>query len=165
MANSAIDLGGIDAGKVAQIVSSSSGALASGTTTIPFDDTIPQNTEGNEFLTVSITPTATNSTLYITAVLILSATAGNSQMTVALFQDSTANALACTVDHNDANDQLVSTPLVYTMSAGTTSSTTFKIRAGTAGSGTTYLNGIAASAARRYGGVAASFLTVTEIKA
>ena len=33
-------------GAVVQVVSNSSGALATGTTTIPSDDTIPQNTEG-----------------------------------------------------------------------------------------------------------------------
>ena len=35
-----------------QIVNSQTGAVATGTTTIPFDDTIPQNTEGTEFLSV-----------------------------------------------------------------------------------------------------------------
>ena len=55
-----------------QIVNTPNGSVATGTTTIPFDDTIPQNTEGNEYMTCAITPTNASSTLEID-VLILKA--------------------------------------------------------------------------------------------
>jgi hypothetical protein len=43
------------AGKVIQVVHVQDGAYASGTTTIPLDNTIPQNTEGTEFMSLAIT--------------------------------------------------------------------------------------------------------------
>ena len=47
------------------------------------------------------------------------------------------------------------------MTAGTTSETTFKVRAGFNASGTTTFNG--SGGARRLGGVFASSITITEI--
>ena len=44
-----------------QTVSYQTGAVATGTTIIPFDDTIPQITEGNEFMTLAITPRSATS--------------------------------------------------------------------------------------------------------
>jgi U3 small nucleolar RNA-associated protein 20 len=49
------------------------------------------------------------------------------------------------------------------MTAGTTSSTTFRVRAGAAGAATTTFNGTAG--ARKFGGVASSSITITEYKA
>jgi hypothetical protein len=47
------------------------------------------------------------------------------------------------------------------MDAGTTSETTFKVRAGGEEAGTTTFNGV--GGARKYGGVLASSITITEI--
>ena len=41
------------------------GAVATGTTQIPSDDTIPQNTEGDEYMTLAFTPNSATSTLII----------------------------------------------------------------------------------------------------
>jgi hypothetical protein len=49
------------------------------------------------------------------------------------------------------------------MAAGTTSATTFKVRIGAVTSGTITFNGI--GSARKLGGVLASSITITEIKA
>jgi len=49
------------------------------------------------------------------------------------------------------------------MTAGTTSATTFKLRAGGAAASTITINGYAG--ARRYGGVMYSFIEVTEFQA
>ena len=38
--------------KARQIVATQTGAVATGTTTFPEDDTIPQNTEGDEYMTL-----------------------------------------------------------------------------------------------------------------
>ena len=49
------------AGYVMQVVHVQDGEVASGTATCNYDDTIMQNTEGTEFMTLAITPTsATN---------------------------------------------------------------------------------------------------------
>lgn len=148
-------------GKVAQIVQTQTGASASGTGTIPIDDTIPQNTEGTEFMTLAITPTSATNKLRIDVCIILSTTAATPwYMAAALFQDSTANALACAVDVAPSSDGNVTINFSYVMTSGTTSSTTFKVRAGANGAGTTRINGRVG--ARIYGGVLASSITITE---
>ena len=54
---------------ILQIVHVTISAFASGTTIIPLDDTIPQQTEGDQYLTASITPKMVNSILEIEVVL------------------------------------------------------------------------------------------------
>lgn len=147
--------------KFVQEVYSSTGALASGTTLLPYDDTIPQNNEGDQYLTLAITPTSATNILKIHVVLLLSNSQANS-LTVALFQDSIANGLAATTSYISASNEFLTVPLIYSMVAGTTSSTTFKVRAGGFTSGTTYLNGSTAN--RKFGGVAMSYMSITEIK-
>lgn len=147
-----------------QRVSTMFNALATGTTTLPYDDTIPQNTEGVQFMTQAITPKNTNNVLVITAVMALTSsnTASFNQMQAALFQDSTANALGAVgyAINNDRGGMLV---IRHVMTAGTTSATTFKIRGGSDGAGTTGFNGT--STTRRYGGVFASSITIEEYAA
>jgi hypothetical protein len=151
----------LPSGAVAQVVKTQTGALvAIGTTNIPADDTIPQNSEGGEAFTVSITPTNTNSTLKID-VVVNGGYGVTGQVTAALFQDSTAGALAAGFSRSSAADGPLQIVFTHYMTAGTTSATTFKVRiGGTAGSNFT-LNGVAGG--RLFGGVMASSITVTEI--
>ena len=60
----------MDTGAVVQVVNTQTGAVATGTTIMPGDDTIPQITEGNEYLTRTITPTDAANTLLITVVTV-----------------------------------------------------------------------------------------------
>jgi len=137
------------------------GAVATGTTQIPSDDTIPQNTEGDEYMTLAFTPNSATSTLIIQVTIQVSSSAGGGRMAAALFQDSTANALATGVQgFVDANKPM-SMSFTYYMTSGTTSSTTFKVRAGNSTAGTTTFNG--ASGARLYGGTYSSSIIITEI--
>ena len=62
-----------------------------GTTIIPHDNTIPQKTEGDEFLTLAITPKSALSKLKIEVHGFWGTTAAN-WLTVALFQDDGVNA-------------------------------------------------------------------------
>jgi Pgp3 C-terminal domain len=148
-------------GSVLQVVNSQTGTTASGSGTIPQDNTIPQNNEGTEFITASITPTSSSSKLLILVNLFASNNASGFGLTAALFQDSTANALAATNVYQGTANGRVNLSLVYYMTAGTTSSTTFKVRAG-GDSGTTYLNGVST---QYFGGVGISSLTIMEIAA
>ena len=150
------------AGTIIQIVNTQTGAVATGTTTMPQDDTIPQNTEGDQYMTLAITPTNSSNKLKIDVVWHGSSGTASGIMLAALFQDSTANALAAgsagsTEAANDMKDIVFS----HFMTAGTTSETTFKVRAGFNASGTTTFNG--AGSGRRLGGVFASSITITEI--
>lgn len=137
-------------------------ASAIGTTTIPADDTIPQNTEGDEALTQAITPRHAVNRLCITFQLFLSNT-GGSRLNAVLFQDATAGALYTMSRYIGSGSVLDSLSGHYQMAAGTTSSTTFKVRAGSDAAGTSTLNGV--TGARLYGGVLQSYLKIEEIMA
>lgn len=145
---------------VIQRVSTETGAQSSGTTLIPYDDTIPQNTEGDQYFSLAITPKNSSNILVIDLIGFFANSLGATGVlvTAALFQDSTANALAAGSGNNASSFQ----PFMFRhiMTAGTTSSTTFKIRAGGSSASTTAING--SSGARFLGGVYASSLTITE---
>ncbi len=136
-------------------------ALTSGATTTPVDDSIPQNTEGVQMFSQAITPKHSADLLFLAHVGTYSASAAGS-IVVALFQDSTANALAATIGTINGNDEFATIPLMYQMQAGTASSTTFKLRAGHQ-SGTVYMNGRGSTTARVMGGVCGSAFAVMEV--
>jgi hypothetical protein len=79
----------------------------------------------------------------------------------ALFQDSTANALAAKATLQSGT-MFSPLEIEYYMTTGTTSTTTFKFRGGANLAGTTYFNGIGA---RYFGGVMNSGITIMEIAA
>lgn len=136
-------------------------AVATGTTTIPLDDTIPQNTEGDQYMTLAITPKATTNILVIDCTILLANSAAV-HLIGALFQDSTANALAAVNQFQETAGGNRELRVMYTMTAGTTSSTTFKIRAGGSGVGTTTFNG--AAGARLFGAITKSSMVITEYR-
>jgi hypothetical protein len=147
--------------RVAQVVNFQTGAVNTGITTIPADDTIPQNTEGDQYMSLAITPVNASSTLLIEVEAVLAnSAAGASLLTAALFQDSTAGALAAGAVRSTQNN-LATVSFRHKMTAGTTSATTFKVRGGGQAAGTTTFNG--ESGARLFGGVFASSITITEI--
>lgn len=153
----------VTAGIPVQIVNTTSSAIASGSTVIPFDDTIPQNTEGTEFMTLAITPKSATNILIIEADLQLASDTASREIIAALFQDATANALAAKSGFVAGATRF---PLFvrHTMAAGTTSAITFKIRAGLDSAGTIIFNGNAGGT-RLYGGITKSSIVITEYKA
>ena len=137
-------------------------ATASGTTVIPWDDTIPQNTEGTEFLSLPIIPLNSKSRLIIDVQAVISTE--NASGTIAfgaLFQDSIANAIASCWSYVSSGP--IGNPLKirHFMENSTTNETTFKFRAGPETSTTTTLNG--RSGTRRLGGTANSYISIQEI--
>lgn len=154
---------GLNTGSVQQQVTSLTSAVATGTTTVPRDDTIPQNTEGIQFMTLAITPKATTNVLIIEVLAHVSSSVNNISFTGALFQDSTANALAVGTNFQPTNTAISPVIIKHSMAAGTTSATTFKVRIGGDGAGTTTFNG--SSAARLYGGITFSSMVIREYKA
>lgn len=135
--------------------------VTTGTTIIPYDNTIPQNTEGDQYLSQAITPKNTANILVIEAEAQVSyGTTSNSAESCALFQDSTAGALSAGFGFQSVGGATERIHLVYTMTAGTTSATTFKIRCGANAAGTTTFNG--ASGAQLFGGVNNSYIRITE---
>lgn len=151
--------GGGGSGALVQRVSTETGASSLGTTSTPIDDTIPQNTEGTEFMTLAITPTDAANELHI-QVTIMGAPAAGAWVIAALFQDTTADALAAASHYQATGDGGVTITFSHKMAAGTTSVTTFKVRVGCP-SINFRLNGNASS--RLLGGVMASSITIDEI--
>lgn len=143
-------------------VAASTGAVATMAGTMFLDDTIPQNSEGSAIaaLDCAITPASATSTLEITVVLNLNTDVSTNNIIAALFQDATVSALAAATAKVENNAEGVTLTMVHRMTSGTTSATTFKVRAGgTAGAVT--LNGTAA--ARKLGGVLKSWMIVKEL--
>lgn len=151
-------------GEVIQDVYNFTGTSATGTTVIPSDNTIPQITEGNEYMTQAVTPTSAINTLCIEAVGQFSSNLSNpSFFTAALFQNSTANALQASIKRINSVNEIHQQRLFYAMPAGATTAQTFRIRAGGDSAGTTTFNGGGGSGI--LGGVMNSFMRVTEVMA
>jgi hypothetical protein len=136
------------------------GAVATGTTAIPNDDTPPTSSEGDQYMSQAITPTSVANLLVIEALGNWAHSASNILNTV-LLQDSTVNSLRANRMYASVASTSFAVPLTHIMQAGTTSATTFKIRGGSTTGATTTFNGSAGT--RFYGGVAGSFLRITEI--
>ena len=149
-------------GKIVQVVNVMNSSVASGTTAIPSDDTIPQNTEGDEYMTLAITPTSATNKLLITTNVFMSHSGTYKHLTIALFQDSTAGALKATQHNMSDATGVAGLTMEHYMAAGTTSATTFRIRAGTQTASTTTFNGHSGST-RKMGGVVGSSITIMEI--
>ena len=145
--------------KIAQRVFTQNGSLGTGTATMSWADTIPQNTAGTQFLSQSFTPTNASSTLVIEALLQLSPNADN-RVIAALFQSGSANAIAAAGHYMQTANGHVGVYLRAEMTAGGTSAITFTARAGMGSAGTITFNG--ASAGRIFGGVNCSFIAITE---
>ena len=148
-----------------QSVQASTVSVVSGSTQIPMDDTIPQNTEGFEVLTASITPKDSSNILLIDFLAPSVFPSGAGHAHVALFQDSTANALSAgLMAYTTADGSHPPIMLSHSMVAGTTSSTTFKIRIGPNSAITVYLNAMNTGGTRFAGGVSRTTLRILEVK-
>jgi hypothetical protein len=145
-----------------QMVSTETGAVATGTTLIPADNTIPQSTEGDQYMSLAITPKSATSKLAIDVTAMVShSLAGNNNIVVALFQDSTANALAAGWMTTITTGSPLNIKFTHVMTSGTTSATTFKVRIGAQTAGTLTFNG--SSAAAFFGGTLASSIVIREV--
>ncbi len=147
-------------GVVVQVVNTTSGAVATGTTLIPFDDTIPQITEGDQYMTLAITPKSATNVLVVQVTASLQHSV-STDIVGMIFQDATANALGVN-SVNNVNSSRNNLTVMAILTAGTTSSTTFRFRAGGSNAGTTTFNGNAS--ARLYGTVGKSTMIITEYK-
>lgn len=150
----------------AQLQQTESRTAASSTTStaIPYDDTIPQITEGSEFMTVAITPSSAANVLRVFAQGSFAASVSTDRQTMALFQDAAANALAAVaLARQPAPDTENIGAIDWTLLAGLTTSTTFRIRAGSSTGATTTLTFNGSGGTRKFGGVMNSYLRAQEV--
>lgn len=146
-------------GSIISTVMSETGALATGTTVTPNDDTIPQVGEGDQYMSQAITPLSECSLLDVRACAFLTNSAG-AYVTAALHRDAGANALAAGQSGNSVGTTM-QVDIRHREKSDTVASTTFTIRGGNSVAGTTTFNGSAG--ARRMGGVMNSYIQINEI--
>lgn len=147
-------------GDIIQTVRTDSAAVATGSTAIPSDDTIPQSTEGDQYLSQAITATSAANQFHVVAKLLLTNSTSVSSLAMALFQDAGANAIAAT--HVDSVAAAIPGQglIDYRAITSITTSTTFKVRGGGPGATTTF-NGTGGG--RLYGGVINSYIEIEEV--
>ena len=161
--NASVTASKMQNGVAVQTVYASKSAVQSLANTIPYDNTIPQNTEGEELFTASITPSSATNKVLIEAT-ITGTQANTGTLVVALFRGSGADAIATTI-HSFTNGFGGQIHLGFQDSPATTSATTYRVRAGyvTGGSGF-YMNANGTGGAL-FGGTLFSWMKLTEIKA
>jgi len=135
-------------------------SVATGTTVLPSDTSTPQSNEGDQYMTLAITPKSATNILVIDIVAYLSHSVANTKIGVALFTAG-ADALAATQVFAPATATgMVTIPLTHRMVAGTTSALTFYVRCGGADGGTTTFNGQGGNV--RMGTAVKSSIKITE---
>ena len=150
------------AGDVVQVVYVQYRELAYGNTAMPFDDSIPQKTEGNEYMQLAITPTSASNKLKIQVVW-NGARDNSGELVLGLFKDSDNDALAAIAEYATVN-QIHNMTLVHYMTAPGVSAVLFKVMVGWANNPTPLVSFNGVSGGRKFGGVMSSSITITEIK-
>lgn len=146
-------------GQVVQRRCQAVGTAAAGTGTVPHDNTVPLITEGDEYMTVTSTPSSAANVLSVSAVGHFGESGAQSWVAMSLHRDAT-NALATAAAFNVIGNGSVQLSMQHDILAGAGSSTTLRMRTG-ADTGTTTFNG--QSSTQHYGGACASRLYVTEL--
>lgn len=129
-------------------------------TVIPFDNTIPQNTEGKEYVSQVFTPTSATSLIRVRFSAMLHGNPAG-YVTMALFKSGSADALisaGCDAD----GDQLSVVTLEHVIASPAAGAPiTFSIRFGPSAGITAYINSINTGGV--YGNAARSYLQIDEV--
>ena len=153
--------GGGGAG-VLQIITTVNGNAINSATIIPYDNTIPEITEGLEVVAVTITPNNATNILVIEARTDGVLTATPNVAVGAIFQGGVTNALTAgrsqTADEANIGGQI---NLSHTMTAGATTPLTFSLRAGPNATGEFRMNA-GNDGTQRMGGTSNTYIRVIE---
>ncbi len=148
-------------GSVVQQTFTSSVSFSSSGTTIPYDDTIPQSSEGTGIFVNIITPTSPINIVENHACVICSSSVAE-PVIAALFNGAASSATAASAMNVPAVNALVSLVLDESHQILSSGNVSYTLNVGAA-TGTIGINGT--SAARKLGGVMTSSLRTTEIMA
>ncbi len=147
-------------GKLLQEVFFTTGTFATSSASIPLDNTIPQITEGTEFMQVSITPKSATSKLKITASVNIHSTS-SVFVILALFRDVDVDSVSSTIAMIPNANNGVTATYTSVVDSSSTSPTTFKLRMGNDVVSTLNFNG---TGSPNLGGSLSSSLIVEEIE-
>lgn len=146
--------------QILQVVQLDITAYSSTSTAIPYDDTIPTETEGAGIGSQAITPKEATSFILVEWCVYMGAS-GSATGAVTLFEAAAGAAAIAASGEYIINDSVSAIVGRYVYSNTTITAKTFSLNAGV-GAGTAYVNGSAG--ARKYGGRLMSFLRLTEYK-
>ncbi|MBE9178584.1 hypothetical protein IQ268_08435 [Oculatella sp. LEGE 06141] len=145
---------------------------SSATAQIPWDDTIPQITEGSAIpgLSIQVTPLSESSKLRVHAVVYWGSgsteSSDNSQHQFAMFRDNNANAIASAGGEQGTLYRLAPALLGASVPSNSLTATTFHVRTGVPVGFAPYIviNGYwGGNDRRRHGGVIKTFIEVMEL--
>jgi len=151
-----------DQNKMLQYVSAVDATYSSHTGTIPYDNTIPQITEGASIISINIRPLSVSSKLIIECEIdqILLSSAGPATVGLALFRNGVNDAITANM-HYQLQDEHMQRSIAATISSPGASAQTFQVRVGTSVGSTLKFNGDATS--RYYGGASKIKISVMEV--
>lgn len=137
-------------------------SYVSTTSTIPEDNTIPQNTEGTEYtaLNTTYTPKDAGNKLLVEVYLPL-VCADTNYAIAALFRDSGADAIAVSSSSSFSAGITDDMYIMVIVDAGSTSPTTFKLRYGPQTTGNMYIGG---DNSQLFSTAKKAYIKVTELK-
>ena len=138
----------------------------SSSNSIPADSTKPQNTEGSQTATAAITPSNSSNLLRITATTNIHKGTSSAYAVMCIFRDSDSDAMASQMFGIDNSATPQAGTIMCQVTAGSTSSTTFKLRIGTESGAYASNQGAAGTALAgvNYGGTLGNSILVEEIK-
>lgn len=147
------------AGIIKQIVIAKHTAREANSLAIPFDNTIPQQSEGKEYMSATITPKSAASELLVEVCLpVIDVSSAGIPFVVAMFRDNQPDAVFTCLDVHYAQTYTQNMSFFFCVDAGSTAETTFKMRYGIGNGGTAYIN---RSASGSYSTIFGNSLTAT----
>ncbi len=143
-------------------LSSYNSVAATGSTIIPCDNTAPQSSEGDQYLTRAAWALSPANLIEVEVQAFFASSAAGS-LTLALFQDTDMSAKAVSVSTAAVNAIYGARRLTYLARPNPAGVTSFYVRAGLSVAGTLTFNGVAG--AGLYGGRLLSYIRLREIMA
>lgn len=131
--------GGGGAGKLVNYYIYQDATTSSTSAIIPFDNTIPQNTEGAEYGNISYTPSASGNRLVV-KITGWGARSVAGSLAIALFKDSDTSSFASIISSAAAANSNVFFLCIGNFLTASTSAITLRMRFGPLGSSTAYMN-------------------------
>lgn len=154
-----LQIPGAPSGKILGMNVATLNAVATGTTVMVDDDTIPQNTEGFQAHSITYTPKSASSRIFVMFCVGMS-NGSYSETMMAIFRDSVADAIAANKVVLAVAGLLSFGTLCADIASPGTSQITFKIRVGAVAAATITING--QGGARKYGDIPKTSALVIE---
>ena len=133
-------------------------------TDLPLDATVPQVTEGDQIMAASIFPTKETNTLIIDISVLASGTAAADPLTIALFVEGNASAVAISFTASAGTGYIEPMYIRYIMPVGARTRKNFTVRGGAAAGGGDFVLNATGSGVYLFSDSTCSSITITEVE-